>query len=212
MVLPHLSAGRRFSSEGARSTTPLNARPLHRAARASRSTLRARLGAAECPLLRRRPPSLPSRRLIPTTLSSSSSSVPRCIIAPTPCAKGYLLLSRARHYPSTLRSTGTSSSSNSPPPPSPQKLPVWIPFTLIKGGTSANVLVKTWETSGGDNDTVKNTLTRNVGQALYKDYAKICNTARSQFPQLKHVKEFEFGMKIRDKVCFLGASKLSDPD
>lgn len=81
-----------------------------------------------------------------------------------------------------------------------KKLPSWIPFTLIKSGATANVLVKTLETTP-DNQTVKDTLIRNIGNALYgDDYAKINAQAKRLLPQLKFAKELEYGFKIRDKV------------
>merc|ERR1719152_905665 len=53
-----------------------------------------------------------------------------------------------------------------------KKLPSWIPMTIVKGGTAANVLVKTWESSNGTNTTARDTLIRNIGQVLDKDYPK----------------------------------------
>ena len=73
-------------------------------------------------------------------------------------------------------------------------------MTIVKGGTAANVLVKTWESSNGTNTTARDTLIRNIGQVLYKDYKKITTMAVRSLPQLRFVKEFEFGFKIRDKA------------
>lgn len=80
-----------------------------------------------------------------------------------------------------------------------KKLPKWVPLSIIKGGTAANLLVKSIENELG-NKLYGNTLVKNIGQALYKDREAVERSIRSQFPPLQAVKEFEYGFKIRDKA------------
>lgn len=49
----------------------------------------------------------------------------------------------------------------------PAQLPKWVPLSIIKGGTSANVLVKSLESDWG-NKMFKGQLVNNIGAALYK--------------------------------------------
>ncbi|CAG9462143.1 unnamed protein product [Pedinophyceae sp. YPF-701] len=79
-----------------------------------------------------------------------------------------------------------------------KKLPSWAPLTIIKGGAAANMLVKSQESDLGQK-LYKDTLTKNLAQALYKDYNSVCGQVRRQYPMLKAAKELEFGYKIRDK-------------
>lgn len=79
-----------------------------------------------------------------------------------------------------------------------KKLPKWVPLSIVKGGTAANMLIKSLESDLG-NKLYGQTLVRNIGQALYKDKAAVERSIRSQYPPLKDVKEFEYGFKIRDK-------------
>lgn len=47
------------------------------------------------------------------------------------------------------------------------QLPKWVPLSIIKGGTSANMLVKSLESDWG-NKMFKGQLVNNIGAALYK--------------------------------------------
>lgn len=51
--------------------------------------------------------------------------------------------------------------------PRPHQLPKWVPLSIIKGGTSANMLVKSLESDWG-NKMFKGQLVNNIGAALYK--------------------------------------------
>lgn len=79
-----------------------------------------------------------------------------------------------------------------------KKTPQWMPLSVVKGGTSANMLVKSMEGNIAK-DTFKNTLIRNIGEVIYKDREEIEEGLRKAFPPMKWVAEFEYGFKIRDK-------------
>ena len=81
--------------------------------------------------------------------------------------------------------------------PSPQ-LPQWVPLSVVKGGTSANLLVKSMETEWGRKLYAK-TLVSNIGAAVYKDQDAIVKSVRASYPPLREAKSFEFAFKIRDK-------------
>lgn len=80
-----------------------------------------------------------------------------------------------------------------------KKLPQWIPLSVVKGGTSANLLVKSMKGSFAQS-TFRDTLVRNIGEVLYKDRVEIENSLKTQFPMMKNATAFEYGFKIRDKT------------
>lgn len=77
-------------------------------------------------------------------------------------------------------------------------MPRWIPFTVVKGGTQANVLVKAMEGNFGKQFYSK-TLINNIAQAVYKDKEKINNSIRNSMPGYSNFEDFEYGFKIRNK-------------
>jgi len=79
-----------------------------------------------------------------------------------------------------------------------KKLPSWAPLTIIKGGTAANMMVKSQESEMG-RKMYGDTIVKNLAEALYKDYGAIVGQVKRQYPMLKAAKELEFGFKIRDK-------------
>ncbi|PRW60370.1 Metalloendopeptidase family-saccharolysin & thimet oligopeptidase (ISS) [Chlorella sorokiniana] len=80
-----------------------------------------------------------------------------------------------------------------------KKLPQWVPLSVVKGGTAANMLVK-----GLGSDLMKErtekTLVQNIGKAVYKDKEQIIASLRKSYPPFKETKEFEFAFKIRDRT------------
>mmetsp|Transcript_39001 Transcript_39001/g.99740 ORF Transcript_39001/g.99740 Transcript_39001/m.99740 type:complete len:223 (-) Transcript_39001:27-695(-) len=80
-----------------------------------------------------------------------------------------------------------------------KKTPQWMPLSVVKGGTSANMLVKSMEGNFAK-DTFRDTLIRNIGEVIYKDNAEIEAGLKQAFPPMKWVTEFEYGFKIRDKA------------
>ena len=78
------------------------------------------------------------------------------------------------------------------------QVPKWIPYTVMKGGWSANALAKAQGTKLGKN-LYGDTLIKNIGQAFYKDLNKIESSIRQNIPLLKYARELEYGFKIRDK-------------
>lgn len=79
-----------------------------------------------------------------------------------------------------------------------KRLPKWVPLSIIKGGTAANMLVKGLD-SELSQSMAGSTLVKNIGEALYKDKPAVERMIRQQFPPLKDVKDFEYGFKIRNK-------------
>uniref|UniRef100_A0A061S8D6 Metalloendopeptidase family-saccharolysin & thimet oligopeptidase n=1 Tax=Tetraselmis sp. GSL018 TaxID=582737 RepID=A0A061S8D6_9CHLO len=79
-----------------------------------------------------------------------------------------------------------------------KKLPQWYPLSVVKGGTAANMLVKSMSGNFAK-DTFKKTLIRNIGQVVYKEREEIETSLREKYPPMKAVKQFEYGFKIRDK-------------
>lgn len=76
----------------------------------------------------------------------------------------------------------------------------WVPLTIVKGGQAANFLVKALENEWG-RKLYSKTLIRNIGQAVYKDRAKIESGLKQQYSYLQKVpsSNFEYAMKIRDR-------------
>lgn len=80
-----------------------------------------------------------------------------------------------------------------------KKLPQWVPLSIMKGGTPANMLVKAVENDLGKKMYGKQ-LIKNIAQSVYRDRVQVEEQIRKQFPPFKATKEFEFGFKIRDKA------------
>lgn len=80
-----------------------------------------------------------------------------------------------------------------------KKLPQWVPLSVVKGGTAANMLVKGLD-SDWMKDTTAKTLVQNIGKAVYKDKEQIIASLRKAYPPFKETKEFEFAFKIREKA------------
>ncbi|PSC75201.1 Metalloendopeptidase family-saccharolysin & thimet oligopeptidase (ISS) [Micractinium conductrix] len=82
-----------------------------------------------------------------------------------------------------------------------KKLPSWVPLSVVKGGTAANMLVKGLDTDFMNlKETTVNTLVNNIGKAVYKDKDQIIASLRKAYPPFKETKEFEFAFKIRDRT------------
>ncbi|KAK9818246.1 hypothetical protein WJX72_009453 [[Myrmecia] bisecta] len=79
-----------------------------------------------------------------------------------------------------------------------KKLPQWLPLSIVKGGSQANVLVKSLESEWGKKVFGK-TLVRNLAAVVYQDQPQMEKMIRTQFPPLKNATEFEYGFKVRDK-------------
>eukprot|EP00210_Caulerpa_lentillifera_P002224 g2137.t1 len=77
-------------------------------------------------------------------------------------------------------------------------LPRWIPYTVMKGGWSANALAKAQGTKWGRN-LYGETLIKNIGQAFYQEINKVESSIRQNIPALKNASQLEYGFKIRDK-------------
>ncbi|KFM24623.1 Uncharacterized protein YhiN [Auxenochlorella protothecoides] len=80
-----------------------------------------------------------------------------------------------------------------------KKLMKWVPLSIMKGGTAANMLVKSMQGNLGKK-MYTNTLIRNIAQGLYKDRLEVERQLRNQYPFFKETKEFEYAFKIRDKT------------
>eukprot|EP00892_Ulva_mutabilis_P006736 jgi/Ulvmu1/4434/UM002_0159.1 len=78
------------------------------------------------------------------------------------------------------------------------KLPRWIPFTIVKGGAQANLLVKAMNGNFGK-EFYSKTLINNIAQAVYKDRTKIVMSIRENMPGYKSFMEYDFGFKVRNK-------------
>ncbi|CAD7695845.1 unnamed protein product [Ostreobium quekettii] len=77
-------------------------------------------------------------------------------------------------------------------------LPRWYPYSIMKGGWSANALAKSQQNEWGKK-LYSDTLVKNVGQALYKEIDQVERSVRKNYPPLKDAKELEYGFKIRDR-------------
>jgi len=78
----------------------------------------------------------------------------------------------------------------------------WLPMSMVKGGWQANAIIANQRNEFGKKlfgGALDDTLVRNIASAIYQDSDKIVQKLRSQIPQLKHTKQFEFGFKIRDR-------------
>ena len=82
--------------------------------------------------------------------------------------------------------------------PTTGPLKSWYPFTVMVGGSQANILVKARE-----NEITKrltsDTLAKTLGVTLYKEREKIESMIRERVPFLKHAKGLEYAFKIRNK-------------
>ncbi|QDZ19445.1 hypothetical protein HOP50_02g19600 [Chloropicon primus] len=74
----------------------------------------------------------------------------------------------------------------------------WYPFTIMVGGSQANVLVKAKENEFTEKLT-GNTLAKTLGATLYKEKGKVVDMVKERVPYLKNAKEVEFAFKIRNK-------------
>jgi len=74
----------------------------------------------------------------------------------------------------------------------------WYPFTIMVGGSQANVLVKARENEITEKLT-GNTLAKTLGATLYKERTKVEDMVKERVPYLKNAKELQFAFKIRNK-------------
>merc|ERR1711959_120969 len=74
----------------------------------------------------------------------------------------------------------------------------WYPFTIMVGGSQANVLVKAKENEFTEKLT-GNTLAKTLGATLYKERTKVEDMVKERVPYLKNAKEMEYAFKVRNK-------------
>lgn len=79
-----------------------------------------------------------------------------------------------------------------------KKLPRWFPYSIMKGGWSANALAKSQQNEWG-RKLYSGQLVKNIGQALYKEIESVEKSVRENYPLLRDAKELEYGFKIRDR-------------
>jgi hypothetical protein len=79
-----------------------------------------------------------------------------------------------------------------------KKLPQWFPVSITKGGSGANLLVKSLETEWG-RTLYSNTLVQNIGRSIYAEKEQIINMIKNANSMMRDAKDFEFGFKIRDR-------------
>merc|ERR1711948_72331 len=79
----------------------------------------------------------------------------------------------------------------------------WYPFTIMVGGSQANVLVRARENEITkkltENEITGNTLAKTLGATLYKERTKVEDMVKERVPYLKNAKELQFAFKIRNK-------------
>lgn len=81
-----------------------------------------------------------------------------------------------------------------------KQVPQWTPFTIMKGGTTLNLLVKALKGSPLGKERIKNTIRGNVAKALYRDEDNMLDEIRNAGSgNYKYAKEFEWAFKVRDK-------------
>lgn len=81
----------------------------------------------------------------------------------------------------------------------PKQFPtMWVPYTVVTGGSQANQLVKS---ANGNFATgmFADQLVRSMGEVVYRDQAKIEREVK-KIPMLKNYDEFQYGFKVRDKT------------
>merc|ERR1711920_146039 len=74
----------------------------------------------------------------------------------------------------------------------------WYPFTIMVGGSQANLLVKARENEISKAMT-EGTLGKSLGATLYKEKDKLNEMVKERVPYLKVAKELEYGFKVRNK-------------
>ncbi|DBB13660.1 hypothetical protein WJX82_004828 [Trebouxia sp. C0006] len=79
------------------------------------------------------------------------------------------------------------------------KLPQWLPFSIVKGGRPANLLVGTMESEWGKKLFGK-ALIRSIAQPLWKDQKKIEQKMKKDYPPLKNAGKLQWSFKVRDKT------------
>jgi hypothetical protein len=80
----------------------------------------------------------------------------------------------------------------------PKRMPsMWIPYTIVTGGTQANQLV---QSSKGNfaKGMFSDQLVRSMGEVVYRDQ-KTIEANIKKIPMLSGYSEFEYGFKIRNK-------------
>jgi len=79
----------------------------------------------------------------------------------------------------------------------------WYPFTIMVGGSQANVLVRARENDITkkltENEITGNTLAKTLGATLYKEEDKVKDMVKERVPYLKNAKEMEYAFKVRNK-------------
>lgn len=78
-----------------------------------------------------------------------------------------------------------------------KRVPLWFPLNIVSGGSLAKIVVTAMGNDWGKK-MAQGTLTRDLGNAIYKDERLIRTTAIKNHPVLKTASEFEYGYKIVD--------------
>merc|ERR1711959_615694 len=78
------------------------------------------------------------------------------------------------------------------------------PFTIMVGGSQANVLVRARENEITkkltENEITGNTLAKTLGATLYKEEDKVKDMVKERVPYLKNAKEMEYAFKVRNRA------------
>ncbi|XP_002961342.2 protein HHL1, chloroplastic [Selaginella moellendorffii] len=79
-----------------------------------------------------------------------------------------------------------------------KNVPLWYPLNIVSGGNAAKFMVGVTKNEWGKK-IYGNSLTNNIGAAVYKDEEKIIASVVKTYPTLKTAKEFQFGYKLVDE-------------
>ncbi|KAH7433781.1 hypothetical protein KP509_07G086100 [Ceratopteris richardii] len=95
-----------------------------------------------------------------------------------------------------------------------KKVPLWFPLNLVTGGSVAKMVVGAMGNEWGKS-MAQGTLTRDLGNAIYKDEKSIRMTAMKTHSMLKNATELEYGYKIVDmknqKSAFMPSDVIKIP-
>lgn len=95
-----------------------------------------------------------------------------------------------------------------------KRVPLWFPLNIITGGNLAKIVVGAMGNEWGKS-MAQGTLTRDLGNAIYKDERTIRMTAMKTHSMLKNATELEYGYKIVDmndqKIAFMPSNVTKIP-
>lgn len=93
-------------------------------------------------------------------------------------------------------------------------VPLWFPLNIVSGGSLAKIVVSAMGNDWGKK-MAQGTLTRDLGNAIYKDEKSIRMTAIRIHPVLKSATDLEYGYKIVDmdnqRAAFLPSNVTKIP-